>query len=270
MNTQCLVRNNVKRSGNQLTERTIVFVHGLGTDQNSWQKVEQGFNADFNVVLLDNVGAIASNRSDFLSHQVKYLNIQGYVDDLLEICSALNLSNSVTLVGHSLGAMVCLIATVRKPELFDKLVLIGASPCYKNLGDYHGGMNHEDIDSIYDALNNDYSAWAKNFSDMAMENLDRPQLATAFLNSLLSIPQEMMLTVLCSILQGVHRADVSLVSTPTLLIQSEHDFFVPLSVAEYLHSTIKNSRLNVIQSSGHLPQVSAPAKVIEAMLQFIN
>lgn len=224
---------------------------------------------DFALVAFDHVGATESTRQYFLKHQSRYLGLEGYVDDFIEVCSALAPRDPGILVGHSLGAMVGLLASLKKPALFSKLVLIGASPCYMNKGDYRGGLENGDVDAIYRAIHEDHAGWATSFAASVMGNPDRPQLARHFAATVASIPREMMLTVLCSILQQDHRESVDRVTTPTLIIQSQSDPFVPSGVAEYLHQHITGSVLAEIEATGHLPHVSAPDAVIKAIRDFV-
>lgn len=266
----CLVRNNVTISGTENAERTVVFVHGLGTEQSAWQHVSASLGSAFRKIAFDHVGATEENRASFLAHQTRYLGLSGYVDDLLDVCDRLALDKPAVFIGHSLGATVCLLASLRRPALFEKLVLIGASPCYMNLDDYQGGLERSDIDSIYQAIHQDYLGWASAFAASAMDNPDQPQLARLFAATLASIPSDMMLTVLCSILQQDHRKDIRHVTRPTLIIQSRRDPFVPPFVANYLHTHIPDSRLAVIEAVGHLPHVSAPGEVTKAILDFID
>lgn len=263
-------RNNVTVSGNLGSSQTLVFVHGLGTDQSIWSKITPAFQDEYRLVLFDNAGAVESNQEDFRVNQVRYLNICGYASDLVEICSALHLSEETILIGHSMGALAGLIASIQCPRQFKKLVLFGVSPCYKNVGQYVGGFSKADIDNTYKALSSNYDAWTKAMSEAAMENFDRPQLAIAFAQSMAKVPQEMMLTVLCSILQTDHRANLAKVSVPVRLIQSRSDMFVPTSVSSYLLENIFNCQLKLIDATGHLPHVSAPEKLMDAIKGFLR
>ncbi|MFT3847412.1 MAG: alpha/beta hydrolase [Propionivibrio sp.] len=265
----CLVRNNVIVSGNEASGQTICFVHGLGTDQSAWRTVSEAFAKDFAIVAFDHVGATEANRAYFMEHQSRYLSLSGYVDDFIEICSLPVLRKPAILVGHSLGAMVCLLASLKKPEFFSRLVLIGASPCYQNKGEYLGGMEMDDINAVYRAIHDDYAGWARTFAPLVMGNPEHPQLAQHFHASIASIPREMMLTVLCSILQQDFRESIKRVAMPTLIIQSRNDLFVPHAVAGYLHRHIVGSQLAEIEASGHLPHVSAPDEVIKAIRAFV-
>ena len=270
METDPLHRNNVTVTGQLKASRTLVFVNGLGYDQSFWRVVASHFAHDYRLVLFDHVGAIPANQAVFKKHPVRYLNVGGYAADLLEIKAALNLTKDTILIGHSLGAMTALLACVEDPIWARQLVLIGASPCYANTGDYKGGLSKDDINAIYSALQSNYRAWAVQLAAMAMATPESPALIDTFAGSLSSIPPEMMLTVLCSVFQMDYRPALRKVSVPTLVIQSKTDIFVPPQVAQFLQSEIPNAQLKTIAATGHLPHVSAPESVIAAISEFIG
>ncbi|MBS1131850.1 MAG: hypothetical protein H6R16_2852 [Proteobacteria bacterium] len=259
-------RNNVTVTGNLTAEKTIVFVHGLGTDQRAWQELVSSLMADFRIVLLDNVGAGESDPGAFSQH--RYLNLTRYATDLFEVCEALKLRD-VILVGHSVGGMICVLLATNHPALVSRVVLIGASPRYLNDETYRGGFTMNDVNAIYDSVTSNAKSWADSFAPAMMGNPDRPELAAHFAESLKSIPSERTLTVLCSILQSDYRKEVGNLLKPTLIIQTRNDSAVPLEVAEYLRMKIQGSQLKVIDADGHLPHISAPAKVFEALTPFI-
>lgn len=262
-----LAKNNVNTLGKLDADRSIVFVHGFGTDQTAWRDVQAPFLADFRVVLLDNVGAGQTPDEAFVQH--RYLDLHRYATDLLDVCDALDLHNAV-FVGHSVGAMVGVLAALRQPGRFSRLVLIGSSPRYLNDTDYVGGFTEDDLNGLYRALTSSYPDWADRFAPSVMRNEDRPALAQEFAATIKSIPRERALTVLCSIFQSDHRADVQRLRHPTLLIHSDNDMAVPTEVAHYLHQHIVGSQLKIIQAEGHLPHISAPNLVLEAMREFVE
>lgn len=269
MATDPLIRNHVTVSGNLMATKSIIFVNGLGCDQSFWNGVTPSFASDYRLVTFDNVGSVQSNQAYFRENQSRYLNVSGYARDLLEICATLNLTGETILVGHSLGAIAGLLASIQKPSIFSKLVLLGASPRYGNTDDYYGGFSKDDIDATYTALENNYPAWSQQLASVAMATPDRPSLTNTFAEALGRIPQDMMLTILCSVLQTDQRSNLPKVSVPTLIIQSRQDYFVPMDVAEYINAHIPSSKLTVINAQGHLPHVSAPEEVISAMNSFI-
>ncbi len=261
-----LARNNVHVVGNTESGRTLVFVHGFGTDQCAWHAVARPFLKDHRVVLLDNVGAGGAAPDAVVQH--RYLNLRSYATDLLEVCRALRIKDAV-LVGHSVGAMIGILAANTEPGRFSRLVLIGASPRYLDEPGYHGGFAKSDLDALYSAVSTGYREWADHFAPLAMGNSDRPQLAQYFATTLKSIPAQHAFTVLCSIFQSDHRQDVRALDKPTLLIQAQHDVAVPSEVAAYLHREIRGSRMAIIDATGHLPHISAPDAVIASMRDFI-
>lgn len=268
--TDPLIRNNVTVSGNSMATKSIIFVNGLGGEQSFWNRVTPSFASDYRLVTFDNVGSVQSNQAIFCENQVRYLNVSGYAQDLLEVCAALNLKGEIVVVGHSLGAIAGLLASIQKPSLFSKLVLLGASPRYRNAEDYYGGFSKEDIYATYTALVENYVVWSKQLASVAMATPDRPALVSTFAEALGRIPQNMMLTVLCSVLQTDQRDNLSKVTVPTLIIQSQKDYFVPMNVAEYINAHIRFSKLAVINAHGHLPHLSAPEEVVSAINSFIR
>lgn len=262
-------RNNVVLTGNLNAAKSIVFVHGFGTDQSAWKEVAAPFLADFRVILMDNVGAGQSDPDYFAQHQHRYLNINGYANDLLEVCKTLKLVDAIA-IGHSAGATACLLAAVKEPMRFSKLALIGASPRYLDDEGYRGGFTKDDIAAIYQRVTVNYSSWLTSFASAMMANPARPDFTQRFIESIQAIPKEQMLVTLCAILQADHRSEVGKLDQPTLIIQTRVDGAVPLEVAEYLHKNIRNSQLRLIDAEGHLPHISAPAEVITALRGFLN
>ena len=261
-----LKRNNVTLAGQLDAARSIVFVHGFGTDQHAWQAVAAPLMSDFRIVLLDNVGAGGAAAEAFSQH--RYLSLNRYATDLLEVCAALKLHDAI-LVGHSSGAMICALAAISQPALFSRLVLIGASPRYIDDESYRGGFSRSDVDAIYSSISTGPS-WADDFAPLAMGNADRPELTAQFAESLKAIPPDRALTVLCSILQSDYRDEIGKLAIPTLIIQTINDHGVPLAVAEFLKRTIPNSQLKIIEADGHLPHISAPEKVLAALRPFLD
>ena len=155
----------------------MIFAHGYGCDQNMWRLVTPAFAPAYQLVLFDLVGNGASDLTAY--DPVKYGSLQGYVQDLLEICAAFELRNAI-FVGHSVSAMIGILAAIQAPDYFASLVLVGPSPCYINDGDYVGGFARNDIDELLDFLDNNYLGWATALAPVIMGNPERPELADVF------------------------------------------------------------------------------------------
>jgi sigma-B regulation protein RsbQ len=261
-------KNNVTVINNDGERETIVFAHGFGTDQNAWSQVSSAFTDNYNVILYDNVGAGKSVPEAFSPN--KYDTLHTYANDLVDICNELELKNCI-MVGHSVSGMISLLAAVKKPGLFKKMVMVGANSRYLNdsANNYVGGFDQADLDGLYQTMDTNYYAWVSGFAPAAMANPDRPQLAENFAASLGAIRPDIALSVARVIFQSDHRADLSKLNIGTLLLQTKQDIAVPIQAAEYLNAHIGNSTLKVVEAEGHFPHMSAPQEIITAMKSYL-
>lgn len=106
-------------------ERAVVLSHGFGGDQSQWAKILPSLVSDFKVILFDMAFAATVNPSHFDFD--RYTSLSAYALDLLEISEELEIRKCM-YVGHSVSGMIGCIASMEKPHLFEKLVLLAASP----------------------------------------------------------------------------------------------------------------------------------------------
>lgn len=91
----------------------------------------------------------------------RYSTLYGYANDIVEICDYINLQNCI-YIGHSISSMIGLLAAMKRPDAFQKMIFIGPSPRYLNDTDgYYGGFKKADIDAMLDLISKDYVTWAK-------------------------------------------------------------------------------------------------------------
>lgn len=260
-------RNNLSIEGNLYSEQTIVFANGFGTNQSAWRYVKASFYKDYKLVLFDHTGGGHSD-SRFYDHH-RYASLEGYAEDLVEIGAALNLTHAV-FVGHSVSGMVGLLASLSKPSLFEKIILIGASPRYANQGFYKGGFEEDDLEALFSLMRTNYYEWVQGFAKVAMQNQHKPVLRAEFAKSLLSLRPDIALSVARTIFLSDYREILAQVEKEVLILQTEHDVAVPSEVAAYLHNRIKGSKLEIIHTEGHFPHMSAHEEVTSAIMRFLN
>jgi sigma-B regulation protein RsbQ len=261
-----LRRNNVTVTGNP-RGRPVIFAHGFGCSQEMWRHVTPGFEDDYAVVLFDHVGAGASDRTAY--DRSKYDSLHGYAEDVLEILDTLDLQD-VVFVGHSVSAMVGVLAAVREPSRFGALVLVGPSPRYLNDGDYVGGFEQPDIDSLLDNLDANYLGWSAAMAPVIMGNSDRPELAAELTSSFCSTDPSIASHFARVTFLSDNRRDLARVTTPTLVLQCTDDAIAPLSVGDYVHRSIPGSELVVLSSRGHCPNLSDPGRLVEAITSYLR
>ena len=259
-----LQRNNVnvhKGAGTPL-----VFVHGFGCDQNMWRLLAPHFAERHTVVLLDLVG---SGKSDLSAYDpAKYATLHGYAQDMVEVMAALDLPPSI-FVGHSVSAMIGLLAELKAPQRFAAQVMVGPSPCYINDGDYTGGFSRQDIEGLLEALESNYLGWSSNMAPAIMGAPDQPELGVELTNSFCRTDPEIAKQFARATFLSDFRAELPRLQSPTLILQCSDDMIAPMSVGEYMSRTIPNSRLKVIDNVGHCPHLSSPSASVAAMEEFI-
>ena len=244
----------------------MLFAHGFGCDQNMWRMVAPAFEDDHRVILFDHVG---SGHSDLSAYDPdKYATLAGYAEDVLEICAELDLDD-VTFVGHSVSAIIGVLAVNRAPQRFAKLVLIGPSPRYIDDEGYLGGFSEQDIAELLQSLDGNYLGWSSAMAPVIVGNPDRPELGEELTASFCRADPAIARQFARVTFTSDNRADLEAVRTPTLVLQCSDDVIAPRPVGEYVSAHIAGSKLILLSASGHCPNLSAPAETTAAIRGFL-
>ena len=263
-----VVRNHVRALG-RIDGPVMLFAHGFGCDQGMWSQVTPAFTDDYRVVLFDHVGAGRSDAGAYTT--AKYDSLDGYVQDLLEICEQLDL-REVTLVAHSVSAMMAVAAAVQQPDRFRQLVLVAPSPCYIDdpEGEYVGGFSREDIDGLLESLESNYFAWAATMAPMVMGNPGTPELGAQMTDSFCRTNPDIARDFARVTFLSDSRQLLGRVRTPALVLQCSDDVLAPVEVGRYVHAQLAGSTLVQLAATGHCPHVSAPVETIAAMRDHLS
>jgi sigma-B regulation protein RsbQ len=227
-----------------------------------WRYITPAFEKNFKVILFDHVGAGKSDLAAF--NEQKYGSLNGYAQDVLEICAELNLQQ-VIFVGHSVSAMIGLLAAIQEPDRFGKLALVGPSPCYINDGDYIGGFSRDDILGLLDFLDSNYLGWSTATAPIIMGNPDRPELTEELTNSFCRTDPAIAKHFAHVTFMSDNRADLPNLKIPTVILQCSEDAIAPRSVGEYVHRHLPDSTLIFLRATGHCPHLSAPEETVLAL-----
>jgi sigma-B regulation protein RsbQ len=246
-------------------ERAMVFAHGFGCDQNMWRYVAPAFEDRFRTVLFDHIGAGGSDRAAY--DPEKYASLDGYADDVVALCRELEVSGGV-YVGHSVSAMIGILAAKKAPDLFGKLVLVGPSPCYVDDGDYVGGFSRAQIDELLDFLDSNHMGWSQAMAPVIMGNADRPDLGEELTNSFCRTDPEIAKAFARATFLSDNRADLADVQARVLILQCSNDVIAPQAVGEFVHRRLPGSELVLMEATGHCPNLSAPDETIAAIRAF--
>ena len=259
-------RHNIVLRGNA-DGPPMVFAHGFGCDQNMWRYVWPAFEADHRVVLFDHVGA---GRSDLSAYdEVRHGSLAGYARDVLDICADLDL-HDVVFVGHSVSAVIGVLAAIEEPDRFSRLVLVSPSPRYTDDGDYRGGFSTSDIEDMLESLDSNYLGWSTTMAPAIMGNADRPELGEELAASFCRTDPRIARQFAHVTFTSDNRADLSKVTTPTLVLQCTDDVIAPVSVGEYVRDAVPGARMVLLEATGHCPNLSAPEPTVAAIADFLR
>ncbi len=258
-------RNNLQIIGEG--PMVIVFAHGFGCDQNMWRYLTPEFQDRFTIVLFDLVG---SGKSDLSAYDFqKYASLNGYASDLIEIFNAVT-DKPVIFVGHSVSAMIGLIASVQAPEKFLCQIMIAPSPCYINDGDYIGGFSRADIEELCDTIDSNYLGWSSSMAPAIMGAPEQPELGIELTNSFCRTDPEIAKHFARVTFLSDHRDALPKSVTPTLILQCSDDFIAPCSVGEYMQKQMSNAELCYINNVGHCPHLSAPDESTKTIVSYLK
>ncbi|MEU3411895.1 alpha/beta hydrolase [Streptomyces sp. NPDC006658] len=258
-------RNNVTVTGNP-RGRTVVLAHGFGCDQNMWRLTVPALERDYRVVLFDYVGSGRADPSAF--SEERYGSLDGYALDVVEVCEALDLQDAV-FVGHSVSAMIGVLAAARAPERIGALVMVAPSPRYIDDEGYRGGFGSEDIDELLESLESNYLGWSAVMAPVIMGNAERPELGEELKNSFCATDPDMARVFARTTFLSDSRDDLKGVRVPTLVLECTQDVIAPREVGAFVHRTIPGSRLVTLDATGHCPHLSAPEATNEAITEFL-
>jgi sigma-B regulation protein RsbQ len=247
--------------------RPIVFAHGYGCDQQMWRLVAPAFVSDHRVVTFDHVGC---GRSDLSAFDLqRHGRLEGYAEDLIEILDQLDLHDAV-LVGHSVSAMIALLAARQRPERVRALVMIGASPRYLNdPPEYHGGFEREDIDGLLDMIETNMVGWADFLAPLVMGHQAPAVLTEELKASFCALDPSIARRFAEVTFLADTRDELAASTHPCLLIQVTNDAIAPRPVGEYLRSRLPNSELTWVEGVGHSPHLTHPEACVAAIRAFL-
>jgi sigma-B regulation protein RsbQ len=262
-----LARHRVTVRGNP-AGRPLLFAHGFGCDQAMWRRVAPAFEDEFLVVAFDHAGSGAPD-PDRPFRPEHYPTLHSYADDVLAICRALDLAD-VTLVGHSVSAMIGVLAAIAEPERFASLVLVAPSPRYLDDEGYRGGFDAEAIDGLLEAMAIDHLGWSATMAPMIAGNPDRPELGDELTASFCATDPAAARHFAALTFRADNRADLPQLRVPSLILQCREDVIAPLEVGDYLHAHLPQSALRVLDATGHCPQLTAPEETIGAIAAHVS
>jgi len=262
-----LQRNNVQVKGE--ASPVLIYGNGFGCNQTMWDRITPAFDSTHTQVLFDYVGTGKSDLRAFNGE--RYAHLEGYAQDLLDVCDAFDLTNGVTFVGHSVSCSIGLLACLKRPTLFKQLVLLGPSPCFINHPPHYlGGFEREDLEGLLALMDQNHMGWASTLAPVIAGEAQGGVYANELEKSFCSTdPVAARLFAQATFFSDIREA-LSKITHPCLVLQHRHDALAPLGIGEFMHQQLEGSILKVLDVVGHCAHMSNHLLVIEAMQDYFS
>jgi len=248
-------------------DKVLVLAHGFGCDQRMWRHVAADLARDHRVILFDHMGSGRSDASAWRPEQ--YASLADYARDVIELTEALH-SQPLVFVGHSVSSSIGMLAAIKRPDLFARLVMLCPNPCFINEPpDYVGGFDRADIVDLLELMDRNMIDWANFFAPVAMKNNDRPELSRELEQSLCAGDPVIVRHFAQLVFLADVRADLPLLRVPSLILQGSDDSVAPLAVGDYMQAHMKQATLWHMKSPGHCPHMSHPEETTALIRQYL-
>jgi len=259
-------RNNVTIHGNGVS--IIVLAHGFGCDQRMWRFVLPALTEKYTVVLFDYVGSGKSELSAFSAD--KYSSLEGYASDVLDVINDLDYK-TVDFIGHSVSAMIGVIAALKQPALFSNLIMVCPSPCFLNdPPHYQGGFEKSDLEELIQLMDKNYIGWAEYLAPLVIGANAPSALVGELSGSFCSTDPLVAKTFAKATFFGDHRALLPRCDTKTLILQSKTDSLASVAVGEYIDQHMPNSSLSILNTEGHCIHMTDPDETSRLIIDFLT
>ncbi|WP_108261666.1 alpha/beta fold hydrolase [Mangrovicoccus ximenensis] len=246
---------------------TVVFAHGFGCDQHIWKDVAPAFAGRWRVVLFDHAGCGQADRTLYDRH--RHARLDGYAEDLVSLLQALALG-PVHLVAHSVSSMIGALASIRQPELFRQLVMIGPSACYLNKEGYDGGFEREAVEELLSCLEANFVGWANSFAPLATGQPIEAEVTRGFSRTLSRNDPEIASIFARTTMMSDCRAILGEVPVPVHVVQTRDDLISPEAAVRHVHENLPQSTLHRMQATGHCPHVTHPAELVALLADILG
>jgi pimeloyl-ACP methyl ester carboxylesterase len=229
----------------------VVLIHGAGSNHLCWPAELRRLNG-YNVLALDLPG---HGRSSGLGQH----SIETYAGQLVSFLAGLEI-NQAYVVGHSMGGAIALSISLQFPTLPVAIGLI-ATAAYLNVkpellealkssGTYQDGLNW-----LRQRIFSPHTGPA--LIEYSMKQLRAGRPAALYEDWLA-----------CSRFD-LH-GDIEQIAAPGWVAVGSDDGLTPLGCANYLITSLRQARLQVIQDAGHMLILEKPAELAQGLHKFLR
>ncbi|MGQ9370723.1 alpha/beta fold hydrolase [Azospirillum sp. ST 5-10] len=241
------------------TGPVLVFGHGFGSDQRIWRTVRAWADRRFRTLAFDAAGSGSAAGLEY--DRVRYATPDGFADDLLGVLDAAGVERCV-YVGHELGAMAGMLAALKAPERFERLVLLSAGACLLRRPDNRAGLDPLAVRSALGLMSINFARWIREYAALAVGGEPGSPAVAEVAASLAAMRPDVAFEQAATLFQADLRGWIDDLAVPAVLVHAADDPLVPVAAARGLHAVWPASTLELLPAGGHMPHLMAVDGVI--------
>jgi sigma-B regulation protein RsbQ len=123
---------------------------------------------------------------------------------------------------------------------------------------------------MLESLESNYLGWSSVMAPAIMGRPDRPELGQELTESFCQTDPAIARQFARVTFLSDNRADLPVVTTPTLVLQCSDDVIAPISVGEFVRDRMPNASMVLLNATGHCPNLSAPEETAAAIERFVR
>lgn len=250
------------------TGSPVVLIHGWPTSSLLWTRQIAALATRHRVFAPDLPGFGQSPQ-----HTGSPPNWSHLADTLLAYLDALDLDRPA-VVGHDIGAVAALLATIRQPDRISRLAILNTTPYPRQPQLVRLLIRVAKTPLLNRLLTTRIGFWALFRIGTANHNTDVRRIADRHHDPIATEPDRRRTTrAMLASLDPRQLADLepglSRITCPVLILWGEQDPTAPTALAERLHNALPNSTLRTIAHGGHFLPEDIPGPVNEHLADFL-
>jgi pimeloyl-ACP methyl ester carboxylesterase len=247
----------------------IVFVHGISGSWQNWLENLPHFGRNHRAIALDLPGFGASPMPSWP------IDMHAYGRLILDFCEKIGVERGA-IVGNSMGGLVAAEAVLTAPERFDRLVLVSAAGFINTWLPHQRGV----------ATSHAWNTFGRPFGAAARFFVTHPRTRYLMFRFAIRHPgqlrkellwEQMASGVPCpgfadsldAVIEYDARDRLAEIEIPTMIVWGFEDWVISAAAALSYHRRIPQSRLEIFEHTGHVPQMERPERFNRVLEEFL-
>ena len=242
-------------------ERTLLLLHGIGGNRDSFDGVLEELPAGWRGVAWDMPGYGGSRALDDMTFETLAAAAVAVLDDLG--------AAQATVLGHSMGGMVAQEVAARFPGRLDALILFATTPAFGGRDDSFKEIFLADRLKPLDQGKTPADIAPSLVGGMFGEATPQPVKDRAAA-SMAAVPAAAYRQALHCIVTFNRIADLQTVACPTLVLAAENDHLSPPKTMSRMAEKIPGAKYHCLPGLGHLANLEDPSAFNRAVGDFLT